>query len=85
MSSDLKNKMDHWEAKPPESAWNRITASLDADDEYVLAQKFSSFESQPPRHVWEQIEAGFTEQNDAGTRVYDEQTGRYCDVRRVNC
>ena len=34
MSSDLQNKILQWEAKPPEEAWNKITASLDADDEY---------------------------------------------------
>lgn len=58
MSSDLQNKILQWEAKPPEDTWNRIVASLEADEEYMIKQKLSSFESQPPRQVWDHIEAG---------------------------
>jgi hypothetical protein len=61
MSSDLQNKMEQWEVKPPAEAWNKIAASLDSDEEYVLFQKLSSFESQPPQHAWANIEAALAE------------------------
>ena len=57
MSSDLKNKMSQWETQPPLEAWNKIAASLDADEEYILAKKLNAFESRPPKHNWELIEA----------------------------
>lgn len=58
MSNDLRNKMLQWECKPPESTWDKVVTSLDADEEYALSRKLSSFQSQPPAHVWEHIEAG---------------------------
>jgi hypothetical protein len=61
MSSDLQNKMEQWEVKPPAEAWDKIAASLDSDEEYVLSQKLSSFESQPPQHAWANIEAALAE------------------------
>jgi len=73
MSSELKDKMLQWEAKPPADTWNRIAASLDADEEYVLAHKLSSFESQPPRQVWESIEIGLEARQPANVVSFYQQ------------
>lgn len=56
MTSEMKNKLTNWEAEPPKDAWDKINASLEKDDEYLLSQKLFQWQQQPAAHIWNNIE-----------------------------
>ncbi|HEX8314735.1 MAG TPA: hypothetical protein VF609_07080 [Flavisolibacter sp.] len=61
MSSDLQNKLFHFEADPPKEVWNKITGALDADAEETFPQRLFTYEEQPPANTWNNIEASLEE------------------------
>lgn len=56
MSSQLQNKLLHYEVPPPPEVWNRIAASLD-ENTSTISEKLIQFEETPPAEVWEKINA----------------------------
>jgi hypothetical protein len=63
MSSDLQNKMFHFEADPPKEVWNKIAGALDADNEQEFPQRLFNYEVQPPVNIWDKIEASLEEES----------------------
>lgn len=61
MSSDLQNKMYHFETDPPKEVWNKIADALDADAEQPFPQRLFTYEEQPPAHIWTHIESSLEE------------------------
>jgi hypothetical protein len=53
MSSKIQNKLYNYEQVPPESAWNRIASSLDANED--LSSKLYTAEITPPPGTWNKI------------------------------
>ena len=60
MSSDLQNKLFHFETDPPKEVWDKITDALDADTA-EFPQRLFQYEEQPPATIWSKIEAGLEE------------------------
>lgn len=56
MSSNLQNKLFHFEAPPPPGLWDRIAEDLAADD--TFAQRLYNYQQPPPVGVWIKIENG---------------------------
>lgn len=61
MSSDLQNKLFHFEANPPGGVWNKIADALDADTELEFPQRLFNYQEQPPVQLWKNIEASLEE------------------------
>lgn len=55
MSNSIQNKLFHFEAEPPASAWEAIDAALDKDS-LSFPAKLYHFQQQPPAVVWQKIE-----------------------------
>lgn len=55
MSSQLQNKLLHYEVPPPEGVWDKITSSLDENLSLSLAEKLYQYEAQPPAAVWQNL------------------------------
>ena len=55
MSSQIQNKLLHYEVPPPSKTWDKIAASLDENFPGSLAEKLYQFESAPPNSVWEKV------------------------------
>lgn len=62
MSSDLQNKMFHFEADPPKEVWNKIADALDADIEQTFPQRLFNYQEQPPAGIWDKIETSIEEE-----------------------
>jgi len=62
MSSDLQNKLFHFEADPPKEVWDKIAGALDADAEQTFPQRLFSYEEQPPAGIWDKIETSLEEE-----------------------
>ena len=56
MSSELQNKMYHYQEQPPAVSWDKIVAALDEEDN-ALHQRFSRYAVNPPSTVWNAIAA----------------------------
>jgi hypothetical protein len=56
MSSDLQNKLFHYEATPPEKVWEELAAALDSGIDHAFTRRLQAFETAPPPSVWNKIE-----------------------------
>lgn len=63
MSSQLQNKLLHYELIPPSKVWSEIAASLDKKITFSFSEKIYQFEEVPPPSVWEKINSSLD--NDA--------------------
>lgn len=57
MSSQLKNKLLHYEVQPPERVWSKIAASLDENISLSVSEKLYQYEEEPSTKVWQSIVA----------------------------
>jgi hypothetical protein len=55
MSSQLQNKLLHYEVQPPDGVWNKIAVSLDENISLTLSEKLYQYEETPPPTVWQNI------------------------------
>jgi hypothetical protein len=55
MSSQLKNKLLHYELQPPEGVWSKIAASLDENLSVSVSEKLYHYEEEPSTKVWQSI------------------------------
>ncbi|MBO9683004.1 MAG: hypothetical protein J7502_10115 [Flavisolibacter sp.] len=55
MSSQLQNKLLHYEVQPPEGVWNKIAASIEENFSPSLSEKLHEYEQAPPSGVWQNI------------------------------
>jgi hypothetical protein len=55
MSSQLQNKLLHYEVQPPEGVWHKIAASLEENVSLSLSEKLYEYEEDPPPAVWQNI------------------------------
>jgi hypothetical protein len=55
MSSQLQNKLLHYEVQPPEGVWNKIAASLEEDISLSLSEKLYQYKQDPQPSVWQNI------------------------------
>jgi hypothetical protein len=55
MSSELQNKLLHYEVTPPEKVWDNIAASLDQDIPFTVSEKLFQFQETPPPSAWAAI------------------------------
>jgi hypothetical protein len=55
MSSQLQNKLLHYQVQPPERVWNKIAASLEEDISLSLSEKLYQYKQDPPPSVWQNI------------------------------
>lgn len=55
MSSQIQNKLLHYEVPPPSEMWDKIAASLDEPFPGSLSEKLYAFESTPPESAWRKI------------------------------
>lgn len=62
MSSQLQNKLLHYEAEPPAEVWNKIAATLDDTAPLSVSEKLYRFEALPSGGIWEKIRARIDEQ-----------------------
>lgn len=56
MSSQIQNKLLHYEVSPPPEAWDKIAASLNENIPGSFSEKLYQFETNPPKQVWEKID-----------------------------
>lgn len=56
MSSQLQNKLLHYEVKPPAEVWSKIAASLDENVIPSLSEKLYQYEEVPSPQIWNKIE-----------------------------
>lgn len=56
MSSDLQNKLFHFEADPPKEVWDKIADTLDVGTQETFPQRLFNYEEQPPADIWNKIE-----------------------------
>jgi hypothetical protein len=64
MSSNWEQKLFHYKADPPPSAWDAIAAGLDAQKE-SFPEKLYNYAEQPPAGAWQNIEAQLPEAESA--------------------
>jgi hypothetical protein len=55
MSSQIQNKLLHYEVQPPEGAWNKIAASLDETISTAFSEKLYQYEEEPSPIIWQNI------------------------------
>lgn len=55
MSSQLQDKLLHYEVSPPEGVWNKIAASLDQNFSLTLSEKLYQYEEEPSTKIWQNI------------------------------
>jgi hypothetical protein len=55
MSSQLQNKLLHYEVQPPEGVWNKIAASIEENFSPSLSEKLYEYEQVPAPGVWQNI------------------------------
>lgn len=55
MSSQLQNKLLHYEVQPPEGVWNKIAASIEENVSLPLSEKLYHYEESPSPVVWQNI------------------------------
>lgn len=60
MNSNLQNKLQQFQADPPQGVWDKIADAL--DNSGAFAERLHQYEEQPPAASWTQIEAGLSEQ-----------------------
>lgn len=58
MENNLQNKLYHYAALPPESAWDKIADALENND---YAKRLTAYEEQPPVTVWRKLEESLNE------------------------
>ena len=56
MSSNLQNKLFHYEATPPEKVWDELAAALDSGIDHAFTRRLQDFEAAPPPSAWNKIE-----------------------------
>ena len=56
MSSNLQNKLFHYEATPPEKVWDEVAAALDSGIDHAFTRRLQEFEATPPPSAWTRIE-----------------------------
>lgn len=54
MDSNLQNKLQAFNAPPPEGVWNKIADALDAEE--TFPQRLYQYEEQPPAAFWGKLE-----------------------------
>lgn len=57
MSSQIQNKLWHYEAQPPEEIWDKIAASLNENLLVLVAEKIYQYQAKPDVIVWQNIVA----------------------------
>jgi hypothetical protein len=68
MSSNLQNKLFHYEATPPEKVWDEVAAALDSGIDHAFTRRLQEFEATPPPSAWTRIEKQLS-QTDRDTPV----------------
>ncbi|MBD0366909.1 MAG: hypothetical protein ICV53_12500, partial [Flavisolibacter sp.] len=55
MERNVQQKLFHYETQPPENAWQKIEAALEAPT--ALKEKLNNYEEPPGTDVWNKIVA----------------------------
>lgn len=69
MSSQLQNKLLHYEAPPPEGAWNKIAASIEENISVSVSQKLYQYEEEPSSAIWKNIVVQLNSESPEKTKV----------------